>query len=172
MTIANLAKTLAALVVLSISAPVIAVADDDGPMGSGMMGMMRMMGMRDNDCPVHGEGMRGMMDTEHLTKNADERLDKIKSELAIIPAQDAAWTAYAASVKASVSMMAAMRQGMQSMMQAGSAKDRLTVRITAMEGMLKALKASQPATDDLYKVLTLEQQKKADALLGAGCGMM
>ena len=38
--------------------------------------------------------------------------------------------------------------------------------------MLDSLKALKPSTQALYAVLSDEQKKKADQLLGGGCGMM
>jgi hypothetical protein len=140
-------------------------------MGSGMMGMMHMMGMKDNDCPMSGGNMQAMM-SGNMASIAQARLDKLKSELSITTAQGPAWGTYAAAVTASANQMGGMRDTMMASMQSGPAKDRLAARISAMESMLKGLKALQPATEDLYKVLSPDQQKKADALLGAGCGMM
>ena len=68
--------------------------------------------------------------------------------------------------------MQAAHQAMMTAMQSGSAIDRMQTHITMMQGRLDALKASQPATEALYKALTPEQQKKADTLLGMGGGMM
>ena len=154
MPLLRTAKILAAFAVLSIGLPSSALADDGTPMGSGMMGMLQMMGMRYHDCPMGAEGMRGMLNADQMTRNADERLGKIKSELAITPAQEVAWTAYADAIKSGVKGMAVMRQVMLALMQAGSAKERLPVRITTMETMLKALKASQSVTETLYQALT------------------
>ena len=129
--------------------------------------------MRDDDCPMHGGGMMGgMMDPGKMTERSDARLGELKSELAITPAQEAVWTAYADAIKARVASMAAMHPGMSAMMSGGTAKERLAVRITAMEGMLDTLKQVQPATDALYGALSADQQKRADKVLGAGCGMM
>jgi hypothetical protein len=41
-----------------------------------------------------------------------------------------------------------------------------------MESMLEAMKAVKPATEELYKVLSDDQKKVADELLGLGCGAM
>jgi len=42
----------------------------------------------------------------------------------------------------------------------------------AAEAKLEGLKALKAPTEGLYQVLSDEQKKKADALLGSGCGMM
>jgi hypothetical protein len=49
--------------------------------------------------------------------------------------------------------------------------DRIDARIKALETMADSLKALKPATEALYAGLTEEQKKKADRLLGGGCGM-
>jgi hypothetical protein len=61
---------------------------------------------------------------------------------------------------------------MMQTMQSGSAVERLQAHIRAMESMVETLKALSPATEALYKVLSDEQKKKANLLLGAGCCMM
>ncbi len=54
----------------------------------------------------------------------------------------------------------------------GTVMDRMDARIKAMESMVDSLKTLKPATEALYAVLTDEQKKEADQLLGGGCGMM
>ena len=61
---------------------------------------------------------------------------------------------------------------MMQAMQTGSAMARMDAHIKAMESMVESLKALKPATEALYAVLTDEQKKKSDQLLGGGCGMM
>ena len=56
--------------------------------------------------------------------------------------------------------------------ESGSALQRLDARIKAMESKVEGLKALKPVTEGLYAVLSDEQKKKADQLLGGGCGMM
>jgi hypothetical protein len=41
-----------------------------------------------------------------------------------------------------------------------------------METMLESMKAMKPATEALYAVLSDEQKKMADELIGADCGAM
>ena len=48
----------------------------------------------------------------------------------------------------------------------------MDARIQATQAKLDSLKALKPATEALYKVLTDEQKKKADQLLGGACRMM
>ena len=89
-------------------------------------------------------------------------------ELGITEAQAAAWKEYAEAVKSRMSGMQSMRQEMMSAMQSGTALDRVKARTKMMETMIASMKAMNPALEGLYKVLTDEQKKKADQLLGMG----
>ena len=68
--------------------------------------------------------------------------------------------------------MEGMHAEMMQAKESGSALERLDARIKAMETMVDSLKALKPVTEGLYAVLSDEQKKKADQLLGGGCGMM
>jgi hypothetical protein len=56
--------------------------------------------------------------------------------------------------------------------ESGSALQGLDARIKALESKIESLKAIKPVTEALFAVLTGEQKKKADQLLGGRCGMM
>jgi hypothetical protein len=56
--------------------------------------------------------------------------------------------------------------------ESGNALQRMDARIKALETTLDSLNALKPATVALYAVLTDQQRKKADQLLGEGPGMM
>jgi hypothetical protein len=68
--------------------------------------------------------------------------------------------------------MQGMHVSMMQTIQTGTAVDRLEVHIAHMRNMIDALTALKPATEGLYAVLTVEQRKKADLLIGTGCGLM
>jgi hypothetical protein len=140
-----------------------------GMTGSQAMGQDMMTGM-----PM-GMGM-GMMRPGMMMAGTpamvDERLAALKTELAITDAEAEVWNAYASAVKNRASTMQNMHASMMQAMQSGTAPDRVDVHIKHMTAMLEAMKALKPATEDLYRVLNAEQKKKADTLLGAGCGMM
>jgi hypothetical protein len=68
--------------------------------------------------------------------------------------------------------MQSRRQSMMDAMQKGSAIERMNARIAGMEVMLDSMKAVNPAIEKLYAVLTDEQKKKADELIGMDCGAM
>ena len=133
-----------------------------GMMGGGCQ-MMGMMGMR-------GHGMMGRQ--AKMGAMVDGRLAYLKSELNITDAQTEAWTGYAQAVKGRVDAMQSRRQSMMDAMQKGSAIERMNARIAGMEVMLDALKAINPAIEKLYAVLTDEQKKQADELIGMDCGAM
>ena len=141
-----------------------------GMMGGGMGGMM-------SSCPMMGgmmgSGMQGMMGMMMSSGPMMEGgLAYQKAELGITEDQTAAWDGYAAAVKARGTAMQGMHADMMKAMQEGSAPERMDAHIKAMESMVESLKALKPATEALYAVLTDEQKKKADQLLGGGCGMM
>lgn len=127
------------------------------------MGMMR-----------HGAMGGGMMRGGHSRMGAmvAGRLAYLKSELNVTDAQTKAWEGYADAVKSRVETMKGMRQSMISAMQDGNAVDRMEARIAGMQAMLEAMKAVAPATEALYTVLSDDQKKRADQLIGADCGAM
>jgi hypothetical protein len=153
--------------------------------GGGMMGQ-RQGGMMDEDgkpggCPRMGDmmgsgghdmgkGMRhGMM---HSVPMMEARLAYIKADLEITEAQMPAWDAYAEAVRARHGAMDGVHADMMKAKESGNVVERMDARIKAMERMVDSLKALKPATEALYAVLTDEQKKKADQLLGGRCGMM
>lgn len=140
-------------------------------------GMMGQGGMMDG-CPMMGDMMgakhgmkkgRGMM---HSVPMMEGRLAYTKADLAITEAQMPAWNAYADAVRAKHGKMDAMHADMMKAKESGNALQRMDARIKALETTLDSLNALKPATVALYAVLTDEQRKKADQLLGGGCGMM
>jgi len=165
------------------SAPAMA-QQDNHPMpksGAGMMGQGQrggMMGQDDkpNHCPMgemmgsdrHGMG-KGMM--MHSVPMMEARLAYIKADLEITDPQTAAWDAYANAVRASHSSMESSHTDMMEAKQSGNVVERMDARIKALESMVDSLKALKPATEALYAALSEEQKKKADQLLGDGCGM-
>jgi hypothetical protein len=68
--------------------------------------------------------------------------------------------------------MQGMRQALTDAMQKGDATTRMDARIKSMEVMAESMKALKPATETLYAVLTDEQRKLADQLIGVACGAM
>jgi hypothetical protein len=148
-----------------------------GMMGGGcpMIGMMGMMGPGMMGPGTGGQGAWGpgmMGPGSRMGTVADARLAYLKGELAITEAQTEAWNAYAEAATTRVDVMQGMRESMFSVMQEGSATERMDARIGGMEAMLEAMKALKPATENLYAALTDEQKKVADQLIGADCGAM
>jgi hypothetical protein len=148
------------------------------PMGQGMMGcpMMGMMG-QDGMQGMMGQGMgmgmpgmmgQGMTMGGNMGPQVEGRLAYLKAELGITEAQAASWKQYEDAIRSRTSAMQGMRQEMMKAMQAGTVADRMKARITMMEGMVANMKTQSAALESLYKVLTDEQKKKADQLLGMG----
>jgi hypothetical protein len=102
----------------------------------------------------------------------DGRLAYLKGELNIADAQSEAWNGYASAVKGRVDVMQGMRQAMVDAMQKGTAIARMDARVKSMEAIVETMKATKPATEKLYTVLTDEQKKVADQLIGMDCGAM
>jgi len=143
--------------------------------GQDMMGQMGMGMMGPGNMGMMGTGMQGMMGpgmTTDFGPMMEGRLAYVKAELGITDAQSVAWDGYVTAVKARASTMQGMHTAMIEAMQAGSAIERLDARTKAMESMVESLKALRPVTEALYKVLSDDQKKKADLLLGMGCCMM
>jgi hypothetical protein len=153
-----------------------------GMMGRGGMMGQDMGGQDMSDCPMMGDmmgfGRRGMKEgmghgaMMHSVPMMEGRLAYIKADLEITDAQMAAWDAYAAAVRARHATMEGMRADMMKAKESGSALERMDARIKTMESRLESLKALKPVTEGLYAVLSDEQKKNADQLLGGGCGMM
>jgi hypothetical protein len=148
------------------------LAQQEMPMGQGMMAMGMISG-----CPMMGMmgqgGMQGMMGqgtmgVGNMAAQVEGRLAYLRVELGITEAEAAAWKEYTEAVKSRMSGMQSMRQEMMSAMQSGTALDRIKARTKIMETMVASMKAVNPALEGLYKVLTDEQKKKADQLLGMG----
>jgi hypothetical protein len=143
--------------------------------GQGMMGQMGMGMMGPGNMGMMSPGTQGMMGPG-MMMNFDPmmegRLAYMKAELGVTEAQTSAWDDYVKAVKARATTMQGMHTAMVQAMQAGSALERLDARTNAMESMVERLKALRPVTEALYKVLSDDQKKKADQLLGMGCCTM
>ena len=144
-------------------------------MGQGMMAHMGMGMMGQSNMGMMGPGTQGMMGPGMMMDFGpmmEGRLAYVKAELGVTEAQTAAWDGYASAVKARGTTMQDMHTAMVQAMQTGSALERLDAHTKAMESMVESLKALRPVTEALYKVLSDDQKKKADLLLGMGCCMM
>lgn len=131
-----------------------------GNMGRGMMGQGMMgQGMGPGMMMRHGPMMEG-------------RLAYLKAALGITNEQSAAWEGYVTAAKARGDVMQSMHATMMKAIETGNAMARMDAHIKQMEAMLDAMKALRPATEALYNVLSDDQKKEADMLLGMGCGMM
>lgn len=119
-------------------------------------------------CMSHGMSHGAKM---HSVPRMEARLAYIKADLEITDAQMSAWDAYANAVRARHDAMESVDADMMKAEQSRSALERIDARLKAMESMVDSLKALKQPTEALYAVLTEEQKKKADQLLG-GRGRM
>lgn len=126
-----------------------------GMMGNGTGGG-NMMGMMANMMPM----MAGMM-----SSHVDARLAFLRTELKITAEQSAAWDRYAEAYRGAANSMHSMH-GM-GMMQ-GDLPSRLAAHQAMMAAHLEALKAISGPLNALYAVLSAEQKKSADDLIGMG----
>jgi hypothetical protein len=136
----------------------------DGMMGEGKGSCPKMSGMMG-----HGMMGKGKM---HSRPMMEAHLAYIKAALEITDAQTDAWNAYADAFRKRFDAMTTMRADMMKAKSDGTAEERLDARIKAAEAKLEGLKALKVPTESLYQALSDEQKKKADTLLGGGCGMM
>jgi hypothetical protein len=141
-------------------------------MGQGMMGHMGMGMMGPGNMCAGMQAMMGPRTMMNFGPMMEGRLAYIKAELGVAEAQISAWNDYASAVKARGTTMQDMRTAMAQATETGSALDRLDAHTKMMESLVESLKALRPTTEALYKVLSADQKKKADLLLGMGCCMM
>ncbi|HUZ64619.1 MAG TPA: Spy/CpxP family protein refolding chaperone [Acetobacteraceae bacterium] len=145
--------------------------------GAGMMGggmpamaqMMQMMRMMGGMMAQAGAGpAAGMMRFDHIAG----RIAFLKAELAITPAQNRAWTAFADALKGAAAKVGPMRAQMPLVIAAGPLPERLHQQTAVLEARVAALRGLAGPTDALYRVLTPAQRRTADALMTGPRGMM
>ena len=151
---------------LTIATP--AFADDDRVWfwGRGMMGNWFKGEMMDHGM-MEGWGAGMMMGSRFN----EERLDALKTELAITDTQKKVWDDYVAAVKTAAN---SMRESHGQMMKAetpATLPERITLHESIMKARFDAMKSTNAATLALYQTLDAAQKKKADDLI-MGMGMM
>lgn len=163
-------RILPALVVIFLAGSTALSSAQMHAQGAAMMGgncpMMQMMGG-----DMMSQGM-SLGRHAHMSAMADGRLAYLKGELAITEKQAEAWSAYVNAVNTQITAMQKVRTEMMSAVERGTAVERMDARIKGMQAMVEAMSALKPATMKLYDVLTTEQRKIADDLIGVGCGGM
>lgn len=116
--------------------------------------------------PGMGPGM-GMMHGGGPGMMAGQNLDQMKARLAITPAQEGAWQAYAAKVGEQAALMQAMHeQRQQAPGTTIPAPDRMAQHLDRMSQHLAGMQGVSAALKDLYAVLTPEQRTLADQPFG------
>jgi len=121
-------------------------------MGANMMAMMGSM------MPM----MSGMM-----SSHVEGRLAFLKTELKITADQSAAWDRFADAYRAAGTSMHAMQGSMMAMMQ-GDLPSRMAAHQKMMAAHLDAMKSISDPLKALYAVLSADQKKAADDLIGMG----
>jgi hypothetical protein len=138
--------------------------DQNAMMGNGLM--MSNIGAEG------GMPMCGMMGGGMMSGQIDAHLSKVRSDLAITPAQMGAWNAFADAMRSMAANMAQSRQQMMGAWGAGahlSPIDRLDQHDRMLGAMRDGLRALRPALVQLYAALTPEQKLKADTALVPQC---
>jgi hypothetical protein len=127
-----------------------------GPMGPG--GMMSMMNM--------------MMGAQSGGEHTEGRIAFIKAELKITEAQMPQWNAFAEAVRGNAGSMAEMRKSMMAAQGGVSTlPDRLALEDKLVTAHLAALKKTEEALGQLYRMLTDDQKKVADSIVLGPMGM-
>jgi hypothetical protein len=109
-----------------------------------------------------------------LDAKVEGRLAYAKTLLGITDSQAAAWKAYEDISRANAQSIEAAQEAAINAEREGSAIDRMHAQAGMMQAQLDAMKALQPATEALYKVLTPEQRERTDVmflLLGSSGGV-
>lgn len=119
-----------------------------------------------------GSGRLGSCGSSGYGIYSDSRLASLKRELRITDGQEKVWNDYANALQATSEVMAGIHRQMIGA-PAQSAHSSMTVvdlDIDATQSKLPSVEALKPATIALYKSLSEEQRKTADARLpAAGC---
>ena len=143
----------------------------------GMMGnmpMLNIMNMMDM-MSMMGGGPAGMATIDRI----EGRIAFLRTELKITDAQTNAWNSFADALRTNAKKLGEVRTSMMSHM--GAAQQQppaLTERLNLQEQWLivrlEETRAMKPALTNLYAVLTEDQRKTANELLGLhmGLGMM
>lgn len=136
-----------------------------GGMGPGQTGAMGMMGQ--GFSPAMGMGMgpgHGPMAGGDFAVLMASRLDELKTQLKITPAQEGVWQAYVEQAKQQAAGMQTMHTQLQQ--NAATAPERMALHTSAMQQRSAAMVAMNEAFNTLYAVLTPEQKALADQGLG------
>ncbi len=154
-----------------------------GPPPGSMMGTGGPHGMMGNDSM--GPGMMGMGPgmmgsggrqamCNAMTGHIEGRLAYLKAELKITAAQEALWSAYAATVRDNANAMLSHCNAMMSQRDASTASlpDRLDQHVQLMAAQLDAMRAINKALKPLYAALSDSQKQTADQLFRSPMGMM
>lgn len=116
--------------------------------------------------------MGQMMKGGDMAAHIDSRVATLRTRLAITPAQQGPWEAYAAALKKQMTAMHASHQSTMAAQGAKSPIERLDSNVASMEGRLAGLKDVRPALSALYATFSDEQKSKANEALGGGACMM
>jgi hypothetical protein len=138
-----------------------------GSMMGNMMQMMHQMmsGMQDRGAMhrmrMMGMGSTGMNGAMHgaAVERVEGHIAFLKAELKIVPAQEQAWTAYAAALRANAKQLAELAAAEAKAPAAATAVDRLAQQETALAARLEIVRRTRPALAALYAQFSDDQKK-------------
>ncbi len=144
-----------------------------GPCMGGQPGMGMMDPLSGQGMGRSGMGMMGQMDPAKMQAMMDKHHAAIKAQLAITPAQEAAWTAFTSAVRPNGSTMTPRPDPaeMAKLSTPARIEKMQAFRAQHMSDMQTAVARHDQAVLALYAVLTPEQQKVFDTSAMAGPGM-
>lgn len=153
-----------------------------GMMGQGdmmpmMQGMMGRRGARSDadamSCPMMAKGGMGPMGGMGMPfEHVEGRIAFLRAELGITDAQAKEWSAFADGLRANAEAHRSMHEQMMKGEKPASLTERLARRESALSARLEATKKLNAAAAPLFAVLSEEQRKTAEDLLGRSLGMM
>ena len=145
------------------------------PGASGQQGMMGNMPTMMDMMRMMGGGPPGMAMIDHV----EGRIAFLRTELKITDAQANAWNAFADALRTNAKKLGEVRASMMSQTGAGQQQaptlaERLNLQERWLVARLEGTRAIKSAFTNLYGVLTDDQKKTANELLGPqmGLGMM
>ena len=136
------------------------------PMMMNMMGMMQMMRVMGTT----GDSPAGMGMIDHV----EGRIAFLRTELKVTDAQANVWNAFADALRANAKKLGEARASMMSHMTAGpqqALSERLDLQEQWLAARLEGTRAIKSAFTNLFGVLSDDQKKTANELLGPHLGL-
>ena len=138
-----------------------------GQDGMGMMGMMGQGGMMGGGSPAD---MRMMFGHDAMIDRIEGRIAFLRAELKIADAQDKAWSGYADALRANAKRLGELRAAARQNPATTTLVDRLDRQERWLAARVEGVRAIKTGLASLYAILTEDQKKAAEELLGSHMG--